>query len=175
SLGWTSLTSARVGGLAPATDHEIQLYRHNQCGPGSAELVGSTSATTTAGDPARPAAPTGLTVTGRTDTTISLAWTAPAGPPPDRYAVYEGSTRVAVSVDTTVTVQRLFHATWHRFTIAALDSAGNESTHSPAVSAGTETCLSSPPRPVGLTATALSPSSVRLGWTFDATATSYTV
>lgn len=175
SLGWTSLTSARVGGLAPATDHQIRLYRLNQCGPGSTQPVGSTTATTAAGDPARPAPPAGLTVTGRTDTTISLAWTTPAGPPPARYAVYAGGTRVAVSVGTTATVRRLFHATWHRFTIAALDSAGNESTHSPAVSASTETCLSSPPQPVGLTATALSPSSVRLGWTFDATATSYTI
>ena len=175
SLGWTSLTSARVGGLAPATSHQIGLYRRNQCSPGSLVPVGWTSATTTAGPTARPGPPTALTVTGRTDATVNLAWTAPAGPAPARYAVYDGGTRVAVSAGTTALVRRLFHATWHRFTVAALDAAGNESTHSPAVSTSTDTCLSNPPRPVELLATALSPSSVRLAWKLDAAATSYTI
>ncbi|MDG4832791.1 fibronectin type III domain-containing protein [Solwaraspora sp. WMMD1047] len=173
-LGTTSLTSARIGGLAPATDHQIGLYRRNGC-TGSLEPVGGTSATTAAGTAERPAAPTGLTVTGRTDSTIGLTWTAPAGPAPARYAVYSGGTRVAVARGTSATVRRLFHATWHRFTVAALDAAGNESAHTAAVSAGTETCLARPPRPVELTATALSPSSVRLTWTFAAAAESYTI
>jgi hypothetical protein len=173
-LGMTSLTSARVGGLAPATNQQIGLYRRNGC-TGSMEPVGWTSATTAAGTAGRPAAPAGLTVTGRTDTTIGLSWTAPVGPAPARYAVYSGGTRVAVARGTSATVRRLFHATWHRFTVAALDAAGNESAHTAAVSTGTETCLARPPRPVELTATALSPSSVRLTWTLAAEAESYTI
>jgi hypothetical protein len=43
------------------------------------------------------------------------------------------------------------------------------------VNVATETCLASPPRPAALTATALSASSVRLNWTLEATASSYTV
>lgn len=175
SLGWTSLTSARVGGLAPDSTHQITLYRYQRCGPTTPVEVGSVSVATAAGPADRPGAPTGLTVTGRTDATVRLSWTAPAGPRPARYAVYEGATLMATSTDTEVTVDRLHHATEHRFTVAALDAAGNESAHSPAVWATTEPCLADPPRPVGLTATALSPSSVRLAWTFDSAATSYTI
>ncbi|MBG0561371.1 fibronectin type III domain-containing protein [Actinoplanes aureus] len=177
SLGWTSSTGARVGGLAPGTDHHVVLYRLNRChtGGGGVVPVASTTVTTAAGGATPPQAPSGLTVTGRTDSTIGLAWTAPPGPRPARYAVYDGATLVAVTSTTTVTVDRLHHATWHRFTVAALDAAGNESAHSAAATAGTETCLSEPPRPVALTATAVSSSSVRLSWTLEAAATSYTV
>nr|MDT0659003.1 fibronectin type III domain-containing protein [Micromonospora sp. DSM 115978] len=173
-LGTTPLTSARVGGLASATTHQVGLYRRNGC-TGDMDPVGWASATTAAGTADRPAAPADLTVTGRTDSTVDLSWTAPTGPAPTRYAVYEGGTRVAVAQGTSATVRRLFHSTWHRFTVAALDAAGNESAHAPAVSTGTETCLAGPPRPVELTATALSPSSVRLAWTLATAAESYTI
>jgi len=176
NLGPTSLTSIRIGGLAPASSNSVALYRYNRCHSGPPMPVGWTTVTTEAGPAERPAAPTGLTVAGRTDSTVSLTWTAPAGTPaPAKYAVYDGGTLVATSKTPAVTVKRLFHATWHRFTVAALDAAGNESTHSPAASTATETCLAEPPRPVGLTALALSPSSVRLSWTLATAATSYTI
>ncbi len=177
SLGWTSTTSARIGGLTPGAAHQVVLYRPDRChtgGPG-AYPVGSVTVTTAPGDTARPEAPAGLTVTGRTDSTIGLSWTAPPGPRPARYAVYDGATPVAVTTGTTATVTGLYHSTWHRFTVAALDAAGNESAHSAAAASATKTCLSEPPRPVGVRATAVSSSSVRLSWTFEAAATSYTV
>lgn len=178
SLGWTPLTSARVGGLAPGRTHSVALYRYQRCGSTTSVLVGSASVSTPSGPAARPGAPSALTVTGRTDSTVRLSWTAPGastGSRPARYAVYSGGTLLTVSRTTSVTVDRLYHATTHRFTVAALDSAGSESAHSPAASAATEPCLAVPPRPVGLTAVALSPSSVRLDWVFEAAATSYTV
>jgi hypothetical protein len=177
SLGPISSTGARVGGLTPATAHQVTLYRPSRChtSPGGVVPVGSLTVTTGPGSATPPQAPTGLTVTGRSDSTIGLTWTAPPGPRPARYAVYDGATLAAVTGDTSVTVDRLHHATWHRFTVAALDAAGNESAHSAAVTAGTETCLSAPPRPATPTATAVSASSVRLSWTLEAAATSYTV
>ncbi|OZV77010.1 hypothetical protein CA850_24900 [Micromonospora echinospora] len=176
SLGPVPGTSVRVGGLTPAASHQFALYRYSQCpGSGGPRLAGSLTATTAPGDPARLAAPTGLTVTGRTDSTVDLSWTAPPGTPPTRYAIYDGATLVAATTGTTVTVDRLYHATWHRFTVAALDAAGNESTHSAAATVATETCLTEPPRPVDLRVTGTSPSSARLAWIFDSTADSYTV
>jgi chitodextrinase len=177
SLGSTFATSARLGGLTPGTAHQVSLYRYQRCHPGGegAYPVASVTVTTAPGDTARPAAPSGLTVTGRTDSTIGLAWTASPGPRPARYAVYDGATLAAVTTGTTATVDRLYHATSHRFTVAALDAAGNESAHSPAVHAATETCLSRPPQPVVVSAAAASASSVRLSWTLAAAATSYTV
>lgn len=176
SLGWTSLTSARVGGLTPAASHQVALYRYSQCQTDDGvHLVASITVTTAPGDAARPEAPSGLTVTGRTDSAVALSWTAPPGSRPARYAVYDGATLVAVTTGTTATIDRLYHATSHRFTVAALDAAGNESTHSAPVTAATETCLSRPPRPVALRTTAASSSSIQLSWTFEAAATSYTV
>jgi hypothetical protein len=58
--------------------------------------------------------------------------------------------------------------------VAALDAAGNESAHSPAVFVATPPCDPAPTAPV-LTATALSASSVALSWLQDAEALSYTV
>jgi hypothetical protein len=175
SLGPFSTTGARVGGLTPATAHQVVLHRPNRCNGGGTVPVGSLTVTTAPGSATPPQSPTGLTVSGRTDSTVGLTWTAPPGPRPARYAVYDGATLAAVTSGTTATVDRLHHATWHRFTVAALDAAGSESAHSNAVPAGTETCLSEPPRPAASDAAALSSSSVRLSWTLEAAATSYTV
>ncbi|MEU4625819.1 hypothetical protein AB0G04_38335 [Actinoplanes sp. NPDC023801] len=177
SLGPVSTTGARVGGLTPATAHQVVLHRPNRChiGGGGTVPVGSLTVTTAAGSATPPQSPTGLTVSGRTDSTVGLTWTAPPGPRPARYAVHDGATLVAVTTGTTATVDRLHHATWHRFTVAALDAAGNESAPSNAVSAGTETCLSEPPRPAVPDVTAVSSSTVRLSWTLETAATSYTV
>jgi hypothetical protein len=99
SLGPISSTGARVGGLTPATAHQVVLYRPNRChiGGGSAVPVGSVTVTTAPGTATPPQAPTGLAVTGRTDSTIGLSWTAPPGPRPARYAVYDGATLAAVT------------------------------------------------------------------------------
>jgi hypothetical protein len=175
SFGWTSLTSARVGGLTSGAAHQVTLYRASRCPPGGVQPVASTTVTTAPGATTRLETPSGLAVTGRTDSSIDLAWTAPPGSRPARYAVYDGATLVAVTTGTTASVGRLYHATWHRFTVAAVDAAGNESAHSAPVTAATEGCLSQPPRPGAVTVSATSSSSVRLSWTFDAAATSYTV
>jgi hypothetical protein len=176
SLGTTSLTSARIGGLAPGTVHHVELYRYRQCHTGDEYVaVASAGITTAPGGAARPGSPAGLVVTGRTDSTVGLSWTAPAGPAPARYAVYDGAVLVGVTTGTTTTVDRLHPATGHRFTVAALDAAGAESAHSAAVTAATETCASRPPRPVALRATPTSSSSIRLSWAFEAAADTYTV
>lgn len=104
-----------------------------------------------------------------------LSWAPPAGAPPAHNAVYDAGTLVTVTTGTAVRVDRLYPATAHRFTVAGLDTAGNESTHSAPAGAATQPCLAVPPRPVALSATALSASSIRLGWTLEAAAGSYTV
>jgi hypothetical protein len=174
SLGRTTRTSARIGGLAPATTYSVGLYRYNGCLQQTVPVAWG-SLTTAAGSTERPAAPSALTVAGRTDTTIRLSWTAPEGPAPARYAVYDGDTLVARTSSTAVTIGRLYHASWHTFTVAALNAAGDESTHTRPVPANTAPCQVNPPRPIGLTATAVSPSSVRLSWVLRSAAISYTV
>lgn len=199
----TALDSARIGGLAPATTYTFTVARRDCQGtlhPGAPVTV-----TTAAGDPARPAAPTGLAIGTRTATSIALSWsgttagaTGPNTPPNTpvapvapgtagtgsaavRYAVYEGGERVATSGSTSITVAGLWRDTSHEFTVAALDAAGNESAHTAPASASTQPCPDGTAgsgvvnSPSGLTATAVSSSTVALSWVQDFEATSFTV
>jgi fibronectin type 3 domain-containing protein len=174
SLGRTSWTSARIGGLAPETTYSVGLYRYNGCMQMTVPVAWG-SVTTTAGSTGRPGAPTALIVAGRTDSTVQLSWTPAPGSPPARYAVYDGDTPVARTSGTAVTVRQLYHASPHAFTVTALDAAGNESAHTAPALVSTAPCQVNPPRPAGLTATAVSASSIRLSWTFRSAATSYIV
>ncbi|GAA4469196.1 fibronectin type III domain-containing protein [Phytohabitans houttuyneae] len=168
----TDQSGIRVGGLSPATAYTFTLTHQPRCSAPAAPATAVTVVTAAgaAGTPAPPAAPT---VTASTDTTVTLGWQ----PPPtgaSGYAVYESGRRVATSTGPSATVRGLYHAARYTFQITALDAAGNES---PAVlvAANTATCQASPPRPAALTATALSASSIRLSWQYDAWAEGYTL
>lgn len=72
-------------------------------------------------------APAGLASTGRSTTTVALAWTAPAAPAHcavTGYVVLDGGVEVATATTTAVEVQGLAPNTPHRFTVAAIDDAG---------------------------------------------------
>jgi chitodextrinase len=170
----TPLDSARIGGLTPASRHLFQVARRDCIGglhPGPVLTV-----TTATGSPSRPAAPSTPYAGARTNSSIQLIWTAAPGT--DRtvgYAVYDGSTRVARTSGTSVTVTGLWRDTTHLFTVAALDAAGNESAGSAAAAASTLPCDQPVPAPTQVTATAVSASSVALSWISSVQATSYTV
>ncbi|MGW2639446.1 chitinase [Streptomyces sp. NPDC001348] len=90
------------------------------------------------GDPAPtvPAAPTGLSVTGTTSSSVSLAWSAVSNA--TGYTVYRGGTKVASASGTSATVTGLSAATSYSFQVTATNSAG-ESAKSAAVTATTAT------------------------------------
>src|SRR5262249_22786405 len=85
-------------------------------------------------NPTVPAAPTGLTVTGTTSSSVSLSWTGSSGA--TGYNVYQGSTKLASVTGTTDTVTGLAASTSYSFSVTATSSAG-ESGHSSTVSATT--------------------------------------
>ncbi|MEV6367988.1 discoidin domain-containing protein [Micromonospora musae] len=91
------------------------------------------------GTPTPPTAPGNLTVTGRTATSVSLAWSAStdadgvAG-----YQVRQGTTTVASVSGTSTTVTGLSPATGYTFTVVALDPAGTSSPPSNAVTVTTD-------------------------------------
>jgi YD repeat-containing protein len=117
---------------------------------------------------APPAAPTGLTVTGTTSTTVSLSWTAPPGSV-SSYKVYvngnAATTSPATVTGTTATVTGLTQGTTYSFTVAANNSAGPGAL-STAVS-GT-TAEVTPGAPSGLAVTGTTSASVSLSWTAPA-------
>ncbi|MFD5712887.1 PHB depolymerase family esterase [Streptomyces pharetrae] len=86
-------------------------------------------------DPGGLPAPTGLDVTGTTDTSVTLRWNAVAGA--KSYQVFRGGTRVADTASTAHTDTGLATGTAYRYTVTAVDSAGRAGAASPAVTATT--------------------------------------
>ncbi|WP_097252676.1 chitinase [Streptomyces sp. Ag109_G2-15] len=93
------------------------------------------------GDPAPtvPAAPTGLSVSGTTSSSVSLSWSAVSGA--TGYNVYRNGTKVTAVTGTSSTVTGLSASTSYSFQVTATNSAG-ESAKSTAVT-GTTTSGSS--------------------------------
>ncbi|NUR70383.1 MAG: DUF4832 domain-containing protein [Hamadaea sp.] len=108
------------------------------------------SATTTgcSGDCTSPTVPSGLAVTGKTDTTVSLSWSASTDSVGvTGYEVFRGSTLVGSPTGTSFTDTGLTAATSYSYTVKARDAAGNRSAASTAVAV---TTANPPQPPVGL-------------------------
>jgi len=82
-----------------------------------------------------PSAPTGLTVTGTTASSVSLSWAAPAGTVTS-YTVLRNGTAAGTVSGTSTTITGLTASTGYTFTVEAVNSAGT-SPPSAAVSATT--------------------------------------
>ncbi|MEV6329037.1 PHB depolymerase family esterase [Streptomyces sp. NPDC051909] len=87
------------------------------------------------GTPGTLPAPTGLTVGGTTDTTVSLSWSPVGGAA--SYQVYRGGTKVGTTTSASYTDTGLSTATTYAYTVAAVDSAGATGAASAQVSATT--------------------------------------
>lgn len=109
---------------------------------GSAPDIGRYEWTGTGGggDTQAPTAPTGLTSPSKTDTTVSLSWTASTdNVGVSGYDVYRGGTKVNASLvtGTTYTDSGLAANTTYSYTVKAKDAAGNESAASAALNVTT--------------------------------------
>jgi hypothetical protein len=170
----TGLSGVRIGGLAPATAYTFAVERHPFCS-GPSDPATTVTVVTSPGPSGTPTVPVDPVVSGHTDTTLTLSWGPPVGgTAATRYLVYESGRRVAATSGTSATARGLHHAAPYAFQVTAVDARGNESPAA-SVAGTTAPCQARPPRPVDLAATALSASSVRLNWTYDAAARSYTV
>ena len=77
-----------------------------------------------------PGAPTGLTVTGTTSSSVSLSWTAPGGTVTG-YDIDQNGHQVATTPATSATITGLAAATTYTFTVIAVNSAGQSPASSP--------------------------------------------
>jgi hypothetical protein len=96
-------------------------------------------------DVTAPTTPTGLSVTGATETSITLKWNAASdNVAVTGYSVYRGGSLANTSTGTSLTVGFLTCATTYSFTVQAKDAAGNLSSQSASVGASTSACPSPP-------------------------------
>jgi chitodextrinase len=148
---WPKVDAYLKGGAAPSfTYHRFWAQADIALALGSyAELFEGSPPPPS--DTTPPTAPSGLTSTGKTDTSVSLSWTASTdNVGVTGYDVYAGSTVVKTVTGTppatSTTATGLSPATSYTFTVKARDAAGNTSTASNAV---TVTTNSGPPPPSG--------------------------
>jgi beta-glucosidase len=136
---------------------------------------------TDAGDVTAPTAPTGLTVTGTTTSSVALRWAASTDAVGvTGYDVLRGGTVVGTAAGTAFTDTGLAPGTAYGYTVRARDAAGNVSSASASVSATTaqQGDTTAPTVPTGLAVGATTASTVPLTWaaaTDDVGVTGYDV
>jgi chitodextrinase len=152
--GTTPITFASTSAIVETSDNQDALS-------------GTTGATLTIADTTAPTAPTDVTASAETDSSISLSWTAATdNVGVTGYEVLRNGTEVQPSTTgTTFTDTGLKPETSYSYTVIAYDAAGNDSPASSAVSASTTVDSSPPVAPSALKATATSSTSVSLSWT----------
>ncbi|MEW7277003.1 GEVED domain-containing protein [Aquimarina sp. 2201CG1-2-11] len=118
-------------------------------------------------DTQAPSAPTSLTASSVTQTTLHLRWIAST----DNigvvgYDIYQGATRLATVTGTTYDVSGLTASTAYAFSVKAKDAAGNESTFSNTVNVTTQQAsdTQAPSAPTNLTASSVEPTTLILNW-----------
>jgi len=121
------LTSAAFTdtGLSPSSTYAYTVKAVDSFGSSASSSTASAT-TLTPADTLAPSAPTGLSASGVTSSSVALSW----NPSTDNvavtgYDVYAGSSKVASSSITSVTVSGLSPGTPYTFTVRARDAAGN--------------------------------------------------
>jgi fibronectin type 3 domain-containing protein len=173
-----SSTSHTVDGLTANTVYYFTVSSLNETGESSpsAAVQGVTSAI----PPLQ--APTGLGVTGQTQNSISLSWTAVSGAA--GYKVYrsstgsEGSYGTGVAVaSTSYTDTGLAASTSYYYRVTAYNDQGESAAASVSGTTASNDGTSQlpPPKPTGLVVSGASSGSVSLSWSGVSTANSYEV
>ncbi|MGW0752312.1 carbohydrate binding domain-containing protein [Streptomyces sp. NPDC002587] len=136
----TAYTKLTVSFTTGASQTSAEIYLNGWYGQGTyyaddVVLEGPGGGT----DTVAPTTPGSLTSTGRTSSSVSLAWAASTdNVAVTGYDVYQGATKVATSTTTGATVAGLAPDTAYTFTVRARDLAGNTSPASNAVTVTTD-------------------------------------
>ena len=147
--GSSTTTSATFNGLPCNTTQALAVDAADAAGnrSGNATLTASTSICP---DTTPPSTPTGLAITGSSQSTISFSWNASTdNVGVTGYNVYRAGSLVGSNTTTTYTAGSLSCATSYSFSVQAKDAAGNVSTNSSSVSATTSACSAATHPPGG--------------------------
>jgi chitodextrinase len=161
--GYVTGTTFTDAGLNPATAYSYTLKAIDKAGNLSAASV-SFSGTTKA-DAALPSTPGSLRVVSKTSSSVVLAWNASTDD--SRvvgYVVYRNGSQVATPLGTTLTLTGLPSYWYYSFTVKSKDAANKLSNASSTLNVGAPTDVMPPSKPTGLFATAITYTSISLGW-----------
>ncbi|MFG1817426.1 chitinase [Kribbella sp. NPDC049174] len=135
----TSYTQLSLSFTTGASQTSVQVYVHGWYGQ-PAYQADDISLDGPGGNPSGPGVPGPPSVTGTTNSSISLSWGASTGTVTG-YRVYEGSGVVQTVTGTSATISGLGRCTGHTYSVAAYNSSG-ESAKSTAATGTTGGCTS---------------------------------
>ncbi|MES5816708.1 glycoside hydrolase family 18 protein [Streptomyces sp. RG80] len=146
SASWKQLSTTFTTG---ASTTSVTVYTHGWYGQAAyladdVSVYGPDGGGGTDPAPTVPGTPGGLAVSGRTSSSVSLAWSAVSGA--TGYNVYRGGTKVTAVTGTSATVTGLAASTSYSFQVTATNSAG-ESGKSAAVTGTTTATPTGPALP----------------------------
>ncbi len=156
-------TSYSATGLVALTTYSYHVIARDAAGNLSA---GSNIVTVTTPDTQVPTAPSALTSSNLTATSVTLNWTASTdNVGVTGYDIYQNGIKLNTSliISTNYNVTGLISATIYNFYVRALDVSGNVSANSNTVNLTTPDIIA-PSAPSNLTATNLASTSVTLNW-----------
>ncbi|SFI31080.1 Chitodextrinase [Paenibacillus sp. UNC496MF] len=137
----TGASTYTATGLAPSTAYSFTVKAKDAAGNVSA-ASNTVTVTTAAGDTQAPTAPTNLTSTGKTDTSVGLSWSASSdNVGVTGYNVYNGTALAGTTTGaggTTFTASGLAPNTAYTFTVKAKDASNNVSAASNGVTVTTD-------------------------------------
>ncbi|MEU6671951.1 glycoside hydrolase family 18 protein [Streptomyces sp. NPDC046727] len=136
TTSWKQLSTTFTTG---ASTSSVTVYTHGWYGQAAyyaddVSVYGPDGGGGTDPAPTIPAAPTGLSVTGTTSSSVSLSWSAVSGA--TGYNVYRDGTKVTAVTGTSATITGLSASTSYSFQVTATNAAG-ESAKSTAVTGTT--------------------------------------
>ncbi len=176
--GGLTSTSFSSTGLSPSTVYYFGVRTSDSKGYADATAASATTPGTES-CLAAPTAPAGVTATAKSPSQIDLTWNTvapPSGCPAVTYAVYQSTTnsftpsdanRVAMNLSSAgYSSTGLTASTTYYFVVRAVDAAGSSpsSSQASAATSADSACATAPSAPIGLTATAVSPSQINLSW-----------
>src|SRR5205807_1845502 len=150
-----------VIGLACGNSYTFAVDAADARGNRSAQAT-VTASTSACLDTSAPTAPSGLAVSGATDTSVTIDWTASTDDVGvSGYGIYQAGASAGSTGSTSYTVSGLSCGTSYSFAVDAVDAAGNRSAKA-TVSASTAACsdTTAPSVPAGFASTSSTQTSV---------------
>ncbi|MCL2126932.1 MAG: fibronectin type III domain-containing protein [Treponema sp.] len=180
-VGNPTSTPFTDAGLSANTTYWYRVSATNSAGESSQSDVVSATTQSSGGGITMPSTPTGVSATALSSSSIQISWNAVSGA--ISYRVYRSTSasgtfnQVDNPTSTSFTDAGLSASTMYWYRVSAINSAG-ESSQSDVVSATTQSSgggITMPSTPTGVSATALSSSSIQVSWYAVSGAISYRV